>query len=88
MKTVKFFRRLFFKQSSKPGGESLKRLLVKVVIVILDFPNGCVEIRGSSNDRNCFINIWNDSGCVEDGQKYPGNLNVSILAELQQLSLM
>ena len=56
------------------------------IVAFLVFPEGCQTYNGPQVD-DCYVTIWKETGCTEQGHQYPGNLTAVELEFLDRLNL-
>ena len=45
-------------------------------ITCLVFPDGCELYEGPHDDVSCYQALWNESGCISEGNQYPDQLSI------------
>jgi len=56
-------------------------------VFVLGFPSGC-HYFDQSNPLLCYISIWKEQGCLEEGSSYPSKLNGRDLQILDDKNLL
>ena len=71
--------RIWFLLNPKRNSHPLK-------FAIAVFPNGCTSYDGLNNVE-CYKAIWLESGCLQQGSGWPGNLNVQEAAPWSEFNI-